>query len=38
MDWKKQNCLFTDQKHIAEHFNNFFTIIGKKLQKKYPAY
>ena len=26
----------TDQKHIAEHFNNFFTSIGKKLQKKIP--
>ena len=24
----------TDQKHIAEHFNNFFTSIGKKLQKQ----
>ena len=23
----------TDQKHIAEHFNNFFTSIGKKLKK-----
>ena len=23
----------TDQKHIAEHFSNFFTSIGKKLQK-----
>ena len=23
----------TDQKHIAEHFNNFFTSTGKKLQK-----
>ena len=21
----------TDQKHIAEHFNNFFTTIGKKI-------
>ena len=26
----------TDQKHIAEHFNNFFTSIGKKLQKDIP--
>ena len=26
-----------DQKHIAEHFNNFFTSIGKKLQKKIPS-
>ena len=26
----------TDQKHIAEHFNNFFTSIGKKLQKNIP--
>ena len=26
----------TDQKHIAEHFNNFFTNIGKKLQKNIP--
>ena len=23
----------TDQKHIVENFNNFFTSIGKKLQK-----
>ena len=28
----------TDQKHIAEDFNNFFTSIGKKLQKKHPVY
>ena len=27
----------TDQKHIAEHFNNFFTSIGKNY-KKNPAY
>ena len=26
----------TDQKHIAEHFNNFFTSIDKKLQKNIP--
>ena len=26
----------TDQKHMAEHFNNFFTSIGKKLQKSIP--
>ena len=26
----------TDQKHIAEHFSNFFTSIGKKFQKKIP--
>ena len=26
----------TDQKHIAEHFNNFVTSIGKKLQKTIP--
>ena len=26
----------TDQKHIAEHFNNFFTSIGKNLQKNIP--
>ena len=26
----------TDQKNIAKHFNNFFTSIGKKLQKKIP--
>ena len=26
----------TDQKHIAEHFNNFFISIGKKLQKNIP--
>ena len=26
----------TDQKHIAEHFNNLFTSIGKKLQKNIP--
>ena len=28
----------TDQKHIAEHFNNFFTSVGKKITKKHPAY
>ena len=28
--------IITDQKRIAEHFNNFFTSIGKKLQKKTP--
>ena len=28
----------TDPKYIAEHFNNFFTSIGKKLQKQHPAY
>ena len=27
----------TDQKHIAEHFNNFFTGIGKILQKNIPS-
>ena len=27
----------TDQKHIAEDFNNFFTSIGKKLQKNIPS-
>ena len=26
----------TDQKHFAEHFNNFFTSIDKKLQKDIP--
>ena len=26
----------TDQKHIAEHFSNFFISIGKKLQKNIP--
>ena len=26
----------TDQKHIAEHFNNVFRITGKKLQKNIP--
>ena len=26
----------TDQKHMAEHFNNFFTSIGKKIQKSIP--
>ena len=26
----------TDQKHIVEHFNNFFTCIGKKSQKSIP--
>ena len=26
----------TDQKNIAKHFNNFFTSIGKKLQKNIP--
>ena len=26
----------TDHKHMAEHFNNFFTSIGKKLQKSIP--
>ena len=25
------------QKHIAEHLNNFFTSIGKKLQKNIPS-
>ena len=29
----KDGKTITDQKHIAEHFNNFFTSIGKKLQK-----
>ena len=28
----------TGQKHIAKHFNNFFTSIGKKLQKKRLVY
>ena len=27
----------TDQKHMAEHFNNFLISIGKKLQKKISA-
>ena len=28
----------TDQKYIPEHFNNFFTSIGKKILKKCLAY
>ena len=27
----------TDQKHISEYFNNFFTSIGKKLQTYIPS-
>ena len=30
----QNNKTITDQKHIAEHFHNFFTSIGKKLQRK----
>ena len=32
----KDGKIITDQKHIAEHFNNFSTSIGKKIQKNIP--
>ena len=32
----QDNKATTDQKHIAEHFNNFSTSIGKNLQKNIP--
>ena len=32
----QDNKTTTDQKHIAEHFSNFSTSIGKNLQKNIP--
>ena len=36
MSLNQDGKTITDQKHIAEHFSNFFTSIGKKFQKKIP--
>ena len=33
----QDNKTTTDQKHIAEHFSNFSTSIGKNLQKNIPS-